>query len=602
MTLSYVQALSLYQAGSGNIIGATSIVLTNLTDIYGNVLTMTDFGAKGYGTCEPDTNGEESFTFTGITPNANGTYTLTGVSTALAVTPYTETSGLIRQHAGGTKVVISDTTAFWNTFGNTANPNTWAALQTFSVLPTIPVTPVASTDAASKGYVDGVAVSGAPNASTTVKGIVQEATQVQMDAGTASGSTGADLYPTPALLRSKLLSDYVADTGAADVYVITPSPAIAAYATGQRFSFKLSATNATTTPTLNVNGKGAKTIVKVGGTAMAAGDLLIGQVVEVEYDGTNMQLMSPVATAPLTVAAFNAAVKFGGTGADGALTVTSGNTNIDCANAAIIVKNYTSISITGTGSVTFINPATNGTLIIIKSQGAVTLTSSATPMLSAASMGAAGGASVTASNASGLVGNNGTAVLISTNPGVAPATGANGAGGAVPTAISVPTSYVQTLLKYPLAFVGAGGSSGGTANGGTSVTTGAGGIGGGGLIIECGGALNFTTTSGISVAAGNGGNAVEGSTSVGGGGGGGAGGFCLIQYNTLTSASGTITVTGGTGGNSGASGSGQTRGGGGGGGSINAGTMGTTTASASTKCGGNGAAGYSLITANTNFV
>jgi hypothetical protein len=302
MSLSYVQSNTLYQAGSGNIIGATSIVLTSLTDIYGNVLTMASFGTMGYITLEPDTTNEEAAIFTGITANSNGTYTLTGVSTILAQTPYTASSGLVRQHSGGTKVVITDNVAFWATFGQTQNPNTWVGLQTFSVVPTIPVTPVASTDAASKGYVDSVAVAGAPNASTTVKGIVQEATQAQMDAGTASGSTGADLYPTPALIRSKLLSDYVADTGAADVYVITPSPAIAAYATGQRFSFKLSATNATTTPTLNVNGKGAKTIVKLGGSAMAAGDLLIGQVVEVEYDGTYMQLMSPVATVPITSA------------------------------------------------------------------------------------------------------------------------------------------------------------------------------------------------------------------------------------------------------------------------------------------------------------
>src|SRR5277367_6704134 len=41
--------------------------------------------------------------------------------------------------------------------------------------------------------------------------------------------------------------------------------------------------------------------------------------------------------------------KFGGNGADGALTVTSGTTTINCANAAVVVKNYSSISITGTG-------------------------------------------------------------------------------------------------------------------------------------------------------------------------------------------------------------------------------------------------------------
>lgn len=296
MTISYVQTLSLYQTGSGSIIGATSIVLTGLQDIYGNVLTMASFGAIGYGTCESDTTNEEAFIFTGITANTNGTYTLTGISTILAQTPYTATSGLIRQHSGGTKVVITDNVAFWATFGNIANLNEWAQTQTFDVPPISATDPTTSNEVANKHYVDNVAVAGAPNASTTVKGIVQEATQAQMDAGTTSGSTGADLYPTPALIRSKQRSDYVVDTGTADVYAIAPSPAITAYATGQEFTFKVTHTNTTTTPTLNVSTIGAKTLVKLNGsTAMAAGDLAVGQVVTVMYDGTNMQVLTPTA-------------------------------------------------------------------------------------------------------------------------------------------------------------------------------------------------------------------------------------------------------------------------------------------------------------------
>lgn len=130
MALKYVQSNTLYQAGNGNIIGATSIILTTLTDIYTNVLTMTSFGTKGYCTAEPDTTNEEAFTFTGITANTNGTYTLTGVSTALAQSPYTETSGMVRQHAGGTKVVITDNVAFWNTFGNKNNNEVLVGLWT----------------------------------------------------------------------------------------------------------------------------------------------------------------------------------------------------------------------------------------------------------------------------------------------------------------------------------------------------------------------------------------------------------------------------------------------------------------------------------------
>lgn len=130
MSTSYVQSLTEYLAGSGVIIGATSIVLQNFTDIYGNVLIMSDFGSKGYITLEPDTTNEEAATFTGVIANANGTYTLTGISTALAQSPYTETSGLIRAHAGGTKVVITDNVAFWNTFANKTNNETITGIWT----------------------------------------------------------------------------------------------------------------------------------------------------------------------------------------------------------------------------------------------------------------------------------------------------------------------------------------------------------------------------------------------------------------------------------------------------------------------------------------
>jgi len=149
--LKYCQSNTLYLAGYGVVVGATSVVLTSLTDIYANVLTMTDFGAFGYITLEPDTTNEEAATFTGITANANGTYTLTGVKTVLAKSPYTETSGLVRAHAGGTKLVVTDNVAFWNTFTNKNNDETVDGQWTFTNTPIVPGT--------------------VSDASTTVKGV-----------------------------------------------------------------------------------------------------------------------------------------------------------------------------------------------------------------------------------------------------------------------------------------------------------------------------------------------------------------------------------------------------------------------------------------------
>lgn len=89
---------------------------------------------------------------------------------------------------------------------------------------------------------------------------------------------------------------YALETGAADAYVIAPSPAIAAYRTGLTVIFKVVNANATASPTLNVNGLGVKNIGKMGGTTTVGlnpGDMEAGAVVMLFYDGTNFILLNP---------------------------------------------------------------------------------------------------------------------------------------------------------------------------------------------------------------------------------------------------------------------------------------------------------------------
>ena len=300
----YAQLQPYALAGAGAVIGATSITLQSMKDIDGNSLSMaSDFGTMGFGTLDPG-NGtlEEQISFTGLTNNANGTTTLTGISSVVFVYPYTKTSGLSKTHAGATPFVISNTSGFYDSLTAKDNDETITGTWTFpsgdSTHPGIAsdTDTTIATKLVTLGQMSRQAISGAANASTSVKGIIQIPTQAEVDSKTATGSTGALLVPPTTALRSTLLSDYVADTGAADAYVITPSPAISAYATGQRFTFKIANTNATSTPTLNVNAKGAVTILKQGTSAISPGDLLLGQIVEVEYDGTNLQLLTPVAT------------------------------------------------------------------------------------------------------------------------------------------------------------------------------------------------------------------------------------------------------------------------------------------------------------------
>lgn len=97
---------------------------------------------------------------------------------------------------------------------------------------------------------------------------------------------------------------YAADSVGTDSYAITLSPAPAAYATGQTFFFKAGTAN-TGAATLNVNGLGAKTIKKGYNSDLVTGDILANQIVQVTYDGTNFQMMSPSAAAGLRVKVLN---------------------------------------------------------------------------------------------------------------------------------------------------------------------------------------------------------------------------------------------------------------------------------------------------------
>jgi hypothetical protein len=88
-------------------------------------------------------------------------------------------------------------------------------------------------------------------------------------------------------------------TGSADTYVCTPTPALGAYATGQKLRINVNASN-TGASTINISTLGAKSIVKVAGgitTALAANDLLTGQYAEMFYDGTNFQMLTMLGNA-----------------------------------------------------------------------------------------------------------------------------------------------------------------------------------------------------------------------------------------------------------------------------------------------------------------
>lgn len=500
----------------------TSFYGLDIKDINGNYLSMTDFGTIGYMTINPTSPYAEIVSFTGCVYQGDGTTLFTGVTRGLlAIDPYT-TGGTPYAHSPNDSLVFSINPQMLDAFvqkGQDATiTGTFTFLYTKMPRASQTVTYGVGSDLwfATKEYVDGVAIAGAPNASTSTKGIGRVSV-APVDANIPI-FVGDNDPRVPSADLSGLTQDMV------DAIEAGNAPtALNPFVTFADTSL-LSAANKI--PIANASGK---------------------------IDPGYIQ-------------------NFAGDGSDGALTVTSGVTNIDLGAAQVVIKQYTSISITGTGSVTFSNPHANGTIIILKSQGGVTLTSSTIPNLDASGMGGAGGAGGGTSTAGSSQQNNGgTSASIVTNyqDSTSSSVGVGGTGnsvngGAAASAFTNQYMYTLTtvgLTKRTIVLApgnGGGGGSGGQSQlGGGGGTGGTGGCGGGALIIQCGGALNFTSALGVDVSGKNGSNGTSSTTTNGyqtgggGGGGGGGSGMCLILYNTLTAASGTVNAKGGNGGTGG---------------------------------------------------
>jgi hypothetical protein len=368
----------------------------------------------------------------------------------------------------------------------------------------------ASTTIEDKSYIDASVIYGGVPANSTVPGIAFAATTLN---GIATGTYGSLTY------YNALTGGMVASTSRAN---------------------SIPSTNAS--GTLDPSFLSPSSTYTVGGLNSAS---------------TTLTGTTTIAGVTVTSSSFS---KFGGTGVDGALSLSGGATSsIDVGTAGVFIKNYTSISITGTSSLAFTNGNTNGTVVILKSQGNCTLTSATTTMIDLTSIGASAG-----NYGNGLTGGPGIGLIMG---------GTFGQPG--PTVEGVDVGYggqgkhvaASSTSAYSV-FAGAGGSSG-------SQNSGSGGKGGGGLLIECGGSLNFTGTinangsngangsgtgGGLSYCGGPGGGSntdggnpscsgqATGTAGSMGAGGGGAGSTVMLYNGALVANSGTINITGGSGG------------------------------------------------------
>jgi hypothetical protein len=69
------------------------------------------------------------------------------------------------------------------------------------------------------------------------------------------------------------------------------TPALSGYAAGAQYSF-IAQNNNTAAVTIDIDTLGVKSITKFGTTALAAGDIIAGALMLIEYDGTRFQLLN----------------------------------------------------------------------------------------------------------------------------------------------------------------------------------------------------------------------------------------------------------------------------------------------------------------------
>ena len=563
---NYVQGVDYKLAGSGIGLSDTSITLQSFALPDGTLITMTDFGDIGYAVIAPGTSKEENISFTGITQNVNGTATLTGATRGLKfVAPYDADTGLRQSHAGGTILRISNTAPFYNELTGKDNDETITGTWTFTnpnypQMDTATPFPTLNNQLCTKGYADSLTFAGAPDASTTQKGIVEMATQTEALDGTQTGSTGAFLVIDPDTMikvrQTHATKDYQygeaitagdvlyldtadskwkkADASASatsdDTYGI-------AYENGVLNDFKIVQLIGSVVTT--VSGLTTAGIQYVSDTAGQVSNSpgTYKKVVGFSPDGSTMIFYPFLRQTDL--AGF---IDFGGDGSDGALNVASGTTTINLGQ----VYNYSSINVsagatlafTGTDDGAYLNCSGNCTIAgtielrnhivtsIVKKQttrGDTLVSGTPSTPLTITGAGGGGGSSVVGGDG----GDGGTSTVASGSPGN------GGVGGTAPA------------------------GNGGNGEGGNSV--GGGGGGGGGAGTGAGAANGVAGGNNSGNNGGNGGdgggNGTNGSAGAGGGGGGGYDtGTGGIGGNGANCTSGAGNQSGGGGGDGGESG------------------------------------------------
>ena len=326
-------------------IGGTSGTLQSITDADGNTLANGTY----YFTLDGDGTAKEHIkcTLTGTALSNIRTVSRKGV----------QASGTVRKHRIGAMVQITNFAHIkymLDLLDGTTDLNASVPLAYDGVATLTP----GSNELCTIEYADALTFAGAPNGSTTQKGIFEEATLAEINAGTAAGGTSARLAVNPSTLQqSRLVNNYAADAGSTDTYVITSTVPLTALVAGKEITFKANTGN-TGAATLNVDGLGATSIKKDVDQDLSTGDIKANQIVKVVYDGTNFQLIQNTG-----LMCTGGIVAFGAASAPSGFLLCDGTAVSRTTYAALFAVISTTFGV-GDGSTTFNLPNLKGRMIV----------------------------------------------------------------------------------------------------------------------------------------------------------------------------------------------------------------------------------------------
>lgn len=157
---------------------ATSITLSSFTlPVSGTLITMAVLNTDiAYGTIGPKTSSAEFISFTGITQNANGTATLTGVTRGLdKVSPFTTNATYKLPHSGQTLFILSDAPQVFNEYAAKRSDNTFTGLNLFSgIAPQTDTDPINPNDLTRLSYVQSLVLGTLTSIDVVVPGTAGE--------------------------------------------------------------------------------------------------------------------------------------------------------------------------------------------------------------------------------------------------------------------------------------------------------------------------------------------------------------------------------------------------------------------------------------------